>query len=413
MSADAKLRKKCWQQCYDDVLNEICLKPERLTKNLTPVPRTISARSHDLAEIRNREKLPITNIILPWSVHNATKVSFDTEIAKVIKENPRDNPPVPERVTKADTPEKRKEATLLALEKLGGFSIEMWTDGTVSTDQIGFGAGIIYDSRVNSPLKGKASGPSGFLSSSYKSELVALRCTLEKLIQLRMNESMLDDITLLICTDSQSSVSSLSNGPLRQDTSISIDIWKSLLYLLDHMKVSRIHVQWVAAHCGVDRNEEVDKYAETEFTRIGTVNQHTEPISLNQIKATVKNKLKHRYLNNLKTSRHRYEICGNNFSDLKSSSNLSRSDETRLAQLRTGECHRMGKFRERINLNKFCRWCDTNGTVLETVNHVYNDCWKLTRLKDSLNIKNGAKILSTDPPTGLKFFERACALINA
>ena len=64
---------------------------------------------------------------------------------------------------------------------------------------------------------------------------------------------------LLVCTDSQSSLSLLQSGPEAQRTKISAHIWTLLLALA--AEGAQVHLQWVPAHCGLPGNERADALA--------------------------------------------------------------------------------------------------------------------------------------------------------
>ena len=85
----------------------------------------------------------------------------------------------------------------------------MWTDGSVE-DKIGAGAGKIYDKRA---CIAKVGALSGYLSSSYRSKLVAVDASLKHVQEFFIVEP---NTSLLICTDSQSAISALSCCPLHK-----------------------------------------------------------------------------------------------------------------------------------------------------------------------------------------------------
>ena len=68
--------------------------------------------------------------------------------------------------------------------------------------------------------------------------------------------------SVLIVSDSQSMLSCLHQGALRQNSEVGAGIWRSLLYLLERNYCSKIVFQFVYSHCGVVKNEMVDRAAD-------------------------------------------------------------------------------------------------------------------------------------------------------
>ena len=72
-----------------------------------------------------------------------------------------------------------------------------------------------------------------------------------------------------------------------------------------------------------------------------------------------------------------------------------------LAQLRTGECKLVGKFRQRLNLGSICRWCDRRD---ETIFHLFEECdnVEIRQLKLKYGIKS-ISVLTQNPRNGILF----------
>ena len=154
----------------------------------------------------------------------------------------------------------------------------------------------------------------------------------------------------------------------------------------------------------------VDKLAGEALLQLSD-KQKEAPISLLAIKAMIKSGMKNVFLDNLNQDRHRYDIAGRNFTDLKKSCSLPRADEILLSQLRTGESKMMGVLRSRLGIGSImCRWCNISK---ETVNHIYSECSEsgITDLKKRLNVKD-MKVLHENPELGLKFCKEAILLLN-
>ena len=211
-----------------------------------------------------------------------------------------------------------------------------------------------------------------------------------------------DDHTVLICTDSQSVIKELERGPLLQSTKLTSDIWQKLLVLLDVFQVRQVVFQYVASHCGVRKNERVDRAAADALVALRDT-QIRASIPLVAIKSVFKRVLRDIFLENLNQHRHRFQVLGNKPTDLKLTCQLSRSDEVTLAQLRVDECILLGKYRyERLKIGRpECRWCNL---VPETVKHVMQDCEEypivIQRIKWDYHSVN---MLWEKPDIGLQF----------
>jgi hypothetical protein len=130
------------------------------------------------------------------------------------------------------------------------------------------------------------------------------------------------------------------------------------------------------------------------------------------IKSTVLHQLSTANREGLRQPSHRYEICGDKFSDLKFSASLSRQREVWLSQLRVGKCMLMGSYRSLINSNNspLCRWC---GVVNETIPHVYTACRHpgIIQLKVDFHFVD-VTVLYKAPLVGLRFLEGVLKLLE-
>ena len=98
--------------------------------------------------------------------------------------------------------------------------------------------------------------------------------------------------------------------------------------------------------------------AEKALESFKVSDQRNAAIPLQTVKAMVKLGCRDSWKRSLNTTRHRYAVCKEDFTDLKLSGTLTRKDEVVLAQLRTGECMLMGKLRTRLGIGGAgCRWC--------------------------------------------------------
>ena len=71
--------------------------------------------------------------------------------------------------------------------------------------------------------------PAGRLSSNYRAGIEALQSAWAQLI----SSLALDEDPVVICTDSQSALASLRDGPAAQTTPLGISIWRLLSRLAD------------------------------------------------------------------------------------------------------------------------------------------------------------------------------------
>ena len=310
---------------------------------------------------------------------------------------------------RTDSDEVRRKATEETLESHGNFDIRLFSDGSV-IEKLGAGAAILYE---GNKVVGKAIAPGGDLCSSYRSEGVALQCGIKCLSEKRGIQK--EGRSLLIATDSQSLLTALSAGPLKQTDRLGSDLWNSLIMLLNS-GISKIKGVFVYSHCGIKENEEADKLAASALEKYGkeklSTSQQKAPISLQAVKSEAKSALTKIWAGSIPTDTARHAACGNKVSDLKLSSTLSRKDEVMLHQLRVGECIMMGKLRSRLKIDEspLCRWCKEKE---ETVEHIYSECKApdIIGLRNSLNFPD-VTVLFKDPKLGLIFCNEALKIIN-
>ena len=179
--------------------------------------------------------------------------------------------------------------------------------------------------------------------------------------------------SVLIASDWQSLLSCLNQGPLRQNSEVGAGIWRSLLYLLEKSYCSKIVFQFVYSHCGVVKNEMVDRAADHALSSMESKHQQKAAIHMDAVKAELKSGLMEGWKSSLDQNTVRFRLGGkSSFSDHKTSATLTRRDETLLMQLRTGECRLLGGFRHLLFKDRWdgcCRWCKCEK---ETVDHIFN-----------------------------------------
>ena len=287
--------------------------------------------------------------------------------------------------------------------------MELWTDGTVQEDQqsgkvAGAGAAHLYLKDARNPYF-KSSRAAGFLASSYTAEGVGIRVGVQQLAA--FDFSTLDpEPTLLVCSDSLSLLDRLSQGPLAQDTLLTSDIWKHCVSLVRPGCFGRIAFQHVPSHCGLKRNEAVDRYVDSEFDRLlASQAQALTPIAT--IKAALKSQARAHFQDSAKqaistsvTTGYRSEAFPKKnpvpWSKLNINNSLPRADETLLTQLRCGWCTSIGPLWHRMNPsadnpNKLCRWC---AHTPETITHLFSDCSanRIVTIKHQLKLKNSKSL---------------------
>ena len=387
-----------WHHASQKLLEDVMgCRVGRLSSNGNPVVYSKAEREAFKYDLNNRDSKPPHLSLAPWEIGMADKIKIHTTlIAPCIA---------------TDSNEIKKKLCDDTIALRNNCKINMWTDGSVLNKK-GAGAAMIYLDTLGK--KWSTTVPAGNLCSSYKAEAAAIKNGLEKLIEIPAN--LKENNSIFIATDCQALLSALRNGPCSQQTKLASDIWRDLLYLVSENGVTEIILQWIASHCGVVRNEAVDKLAAKALDRynkeIMQRSHGKSPIFFQSIIAEAKFQLTQLYKEKLCTNNHRFNVCGPNASDLKFSYTLSRADEVLLSRLRVGECIEMGTFRARLNIgnSSLCRWCNS---YEETVIHVYSDCTSpsIIQLKRDLNF-NDVSVLHKDPVLGLSFCREAIKLLN-
>ncbi|XP_043199156.1 uncharacterized protein LOC122368902 [Amphibalanus amphitrite] len=129
----------------------------------------------------------------------------------------------------------------------------VWTDGSATDGVLNGGAGalIVWPDGEERSVR----APAGRLCSSFRAEMVALQTALSFLLE---NPLHADD-PVVICTDSQSALAALREGPAAQHSPLGGAIWRALRGLTAGDR--QVHLQWVPSHCGLEGNERADSIA--------------------------------------------------------------------------------------------------------------------------------------------------------
>ena len=152
------------------------------------------------------------------------------------------------------TPHQRRQAALLHLGSLPQCATWVWTDGSARDGVQNGGAGVFIDFPDGEHQELRQ--PAGALCSSYRAELVALRSACQYLLE---HPTHLED-PVIFCTDSQSALAALREGPASQTSPLEIEIWEALVRL-QRAHTQQIYLQWVPSHCDIPGNERADSVA--------------------------------------------------------------------------------------------------------------------------------------------------------
>ena len=151
------------------------------------------------------------------------------------------------------SPEVKKTQALFHLTALPQCATWAWTDGSAAGGVLNGGAGAFIEEPGGATHALRA--PAGHLCSSFRAELTALQSALAHLI----DHPTHPEDPIVICTDSQSALSSLRAGPAEQTTPMGVQIWRDLTTLAQGNR--QIHLQWIPSHCGILGNEKADELA--------------------------------------------------------------------------------------------------------------------------------------------------------
>ena len=317
----------------------------------------------------------------------------------------------------------------MVVRGLNQFDFALYTDASIMMLEkffpVGAGSACLYKKGTVSAIE-EVIFPTGFLSCSYTGEGESLL----KGLNLLFNEKyMKKDARICICTDSQSCLEALKMGPLCQRTQTMCIIWSLLIQLVAKLQVNTVVFQYVPSHCGVPRNEAADLLAAEAMVKFkeDKLEQGRCPIPLINMNAHIsrmartKMFLEGRIMGMLfdrdnhdrpHPERFRDRRHGFKNTDLRqlAALKLTRLQQSKYAQLRTGEFALIGKLRHRLNpqLPKVCRWCNSHSP--ESVYHLYTDCTALLLVRLKLDFK-GSEVFGDDPLLALEFCKEALDLL--
>ena len=229
---------------------------------------------------------------------------------------------------------------------------EVYTDGSATEATKDGGAGVFIKYTEG---EAKLSYATGKYSTNYKAETMAMKNAAEELCR---NSNKIKPNTVIL-TDALSVLQGLKNmkekelDPLRRE-------------LMNLTTKTKVVLQWIPAHCGIQGNEIADSLAK-EGSGLEQTDRRT---SYREAKAHIKRHSKTRWLQNHK-----------DFCKTDPFYKLSREDQVIIFRMRTGH-NRMNAHLKRINLSQ-TDLCPC-GQAPMTSDHILQDCQNFTRLRGGI-----------------------------
>ena len=261
-------------------------------------------------------------------------------------------------VKRSDPDEEKRNKTAQTLLELPAADIEVWSDGSAIDANTNGGGGVLVrynaqDPVVDTPL----SIPTGKVTSSFKSELLALHAGLVHVLE---NADWSTTKEIRCCTDSRSVVICLQTGPTFQQTDSGKKNWETIANILSN-NGTHITLQWVPSHCVVTLNETADQLA-----KAGTQLQQMDvPIDYSTAKATIYKDMRAKWSRQLHADRH----CSLSLkANWQKEQQLKRRHQIVLAQLRAGgKCPILKSYLHDIGAanNDICDRCNLDRDDLE------------------------------------------------
>ena len=155
--------------------------------------------------------------------------------------------------TRDSTTEATRQAAQHHLASLPQRATWIWTDGSADGGVRNGGAGAFIEWPDGATQELRT--PAGLLCSSYRAELVALLSALQHL----QDNPQHTQLPIVCCTDSQSALAALREGPQAQRSPLGASVWAALAKLASPTR--RVFLQWVPSHCGIEGNERADSVA--------------------------------------------------------------------------------------------------------------------------------------------------------
>lgn len=312
---DVSKQNRATQQYYRAPMHECKVATEQILKWAKIDPRSII-------------RAPLVQFprLQPWARSNEETVSIHTVL-------------VPGKTKTELSKSQQKQAVeerVKTLEDAG--TLEFWTDGSAHPSEQRSGAGgTIYVKKDGIWTFQKAiRQPAGTLACSFTAEALGLKGILEEIKDV-VNHAIIGFI------DCQSLLVALDANSLHQTDLILEDIWGLLLHI---SKRNTIILQHVFSHCGVEKNDEVDRMAE-EATLL---QQQGKPVSFRDAKAVIKAWARAQTKDRARPA----EIVRHDIED-----NWTRYQQVIASQIRAGAVSFIGHWPRRFNKKMAisCRFC--------------------------------------------------------
>lgn len=263
--------------------------------------------------------------------------------------------------SREDPPETRLAAAEATLDQLPTADVTVYTDGSATggTEFGGGGAVILRGDHTATRIR----VPAGRFTSSYRAEIAALDAALEFLQSVAADWNPRE---VRVCTDSQSALSRLAEGPVSQTEVLPSSVWLRLSAL--ERRGAHITLQWVPGHAGLPGNEQADELARGA----ATLDQSRAPVDLASAKGCLRRHAHLKWTEKITTTRYAQE-CGTGRVTLGDRLGLTRKESVEVARLRTGHSLLLRSYRLRIGLDSeaTCQECDEED---ETLHHLLTDC---------------------------------------
>ena len=334
-----------------------------------------------------REEFVNVSCLPPWeSIQNIT---YNTQM----------NSPV----SKKDPPTKQKAVALSTITDTTT-DVDIYTDGSTTDCKNGGSSGHIqiHSSKKTIDLK----APAGKLACSYKTEIKALKISMEELDKLLTSGEMKAKEQVTIYTDSMSSIQRLERCHSHHEKDLN-DI-QLCLKSLQEKNIGPITLQWIPGHCGVDGNERADQLAKEACL----LDQSDTEVDYASAKSLIRLHCQQEWLQKAKP-----KFPQAKQRKIGDESGLSRSERTILSRMRTGgHTPELGWYKKLITSGKEadqqksdeCPRCKQP----ETLQHYLVECPYLDQHRSRIFQTLDPFNLLWDDPLKIAFFLRSTNFLD-